>query len=269
VLEYLPDSTRAKEGLSHVLLSLNYRAGLGETYYKEGVRSLRDYWLVKARASFDYSRKYLGEQDRVVDRRKEVQLLLAQDRLSMARGLEQKGLFYAANNEYRLTLLLEPDNQEAVQGRERMGLEVKASDLYARSERLLQRKDVDGALALAKEGQALTVKRFADFEKLTARIEEARLDAQYQAAFDMERDYRFEDAVRAYSRLLTQYGYYKDTRERCAALQSFIEKAGSLYEQALAAPDEGTAAGFLRQIDVFWPDYKDVRERLAALGQAR
>lgn len=266
VLEYDPGSLVAREGASRALLQLNWRGGVGETYYKEGVRSLREFWLVRAKTHFDYTKKYLGDSERIQDRQAEVLHLMAQDRVAMAEELERKGLLWAAHNEYRLALLIDPKEATALAARERLDVEIEASKLELEVDRLLRKKDWAGALAAAEKGRAMTKARFATFDALARRVEDARLDAEYQAARDLEHDYRYEEAAQAYAALLERVGLYKDCRERREALRSTIEQAGALYQQALVAePTE--AFSLFRQVDLLWPDWRDVRQRIQQLQQ--
>lgn len=264
VLDYDPGSLAAREGASRALLQLNWRGGVGEAYYKEGVRALREFWLVRAKTHFDYTKKYLGDTSRTQDRQAEVLSLMAQDRVAMAEELERQGLFWAAHNEFRLALLIDPRQPAALAGRERSGVEVEASKLELEVERLLRRKDWDAALALAEKARGMTKSRFATFDALARRVEEGRLEQEYEAARDLEHDYRYDEAALAYSTLMERVGLYRDCRERREALRSTIEHAGGLYTQAAsAAPAE--ALSLLRQVDLLWPDWRDVRQRIAAL----
>ena len=43
---------------------------------------------------------------------------------------------------------------------------------------------------------------------------------------------------------------------------------GNLYEQVLASDDPSEQRDLLRQIEVFWREYKDIQARLAQLGPA-
>jgi tetratricopeptide (TPR) repeat protein len=264
VLDYDPGSLAAREGASRALLQLNWRGGVGEAYYKEGVRALREFWLVRAKTHFDYTKKYLGDTHRIQDRQEEVLSLMAQDRVAMAEQLERQGLYWAAHNEFRLALLIDPREPTALAGRERLAVEVEASKLELEVERLLRRKDWDAALALAEQARGMTKSRFATFDALARRVEEGRLEQEYEAARDLEHDYRYEEAARAYSTLMERVGLYRDCRERREALRSTIEQAGGLYEQAeTAEPVE--ALSLLRQVDLLWPAWRDVRQRIAEL----
>jgi hypothetical protein len=268
VLRYMPGDHRALDGLSRVILQQNYRAGLSETYYKEGVRAMRDHWLVGASNRLGYASKYAPDDQRVAERRAGVQRELAGDRLAFARQFESQGFFSAARNEFRLVLLLDPDNEEALVGRERNDREVRAGEYLGKAQMQARRGETEAALISLDQGQALTQRQLGDFEQARQAVRDSAIEESYLEAKALEDDGHFEAAVGAYERILREHGYYKDSIARKQLLEGWIEQAGALYEQSLAASTSEAAAGFLRQIAVFWPDYRDVRERLARLGEA-
>lgn len=264
VLVHAPDNERARDGCARILLAMNHRAGLGESYYKEGVRALREYWLVQARTQFDYTAKYAPEDERVEDRRAQVRALLAEDRLQMAFELERQNRYHAARNEFRLAQLLDARREEAAAGLDRMAREVEAFDLLQEAERLERKGEFDEALALLERALERTQVQAGAVQALRDSLEEARVEREYQAALDLERDFRFEEAAAAFGALLAEHGYFKDSQERQATLASYVEQAAALYEQAQRSSDPAEQRELLRRIEVFWPDYRDTRARLAA-----
>jgi tetratricopeptide (TPR) repeat protein len=264
VLVHAPQNERARDGCARILLALNHRAGLGETYYKEGVRALREYWLVQARTQFDYTAKYVPEDERVEDRRAQVRALLAEDRLQMAFELERQNRYHAARNEFRLAQLLDARRAEAAAGLDRMAREVESFELLQEAERLERKGSFDEALALLARAAEQTSAQSAAVEALRSQVEEARVEREYQAALDLERDFRFEEAAEAFGKLLAAHGYFKDSQERQATLVSYVGQAAELYEQAARSSDPAEQRELLRRIEVFWPDYRDTRARLAA-----
>ena len=94
---------------------------------------------------------------------------------------------------------------------------------------------------------------------------QARLSEVYQEALDLEHDQLYVEAVAAYGRILEEVEYFKDTRARQSTLQGYIEMAAAYYQQSREATDPEKRMECLRAIQGFWPDYMDVRERLAEL----
>ena len=48
-------------------------------------------------------------------------------------------------------------------------------------------------------------------------------------------------------------------------LEDKIAEAERLHAEAAQAEDEATELSLLRQIEVFWPDYSDIPDRIRAL----
>jgi hypothetical protein len=48
-------------------------------------------------------------------------------------------------------------------------------------------------------------------------------------------------------------------------VEEFISLAEEFYAKAVAATSDEEVEGFLRQVQLLWPEYKDVGERLQAI----
>lgn len=264
-LKFEPGLRSAITGYYEATLLINYRAGLGQSYYEEGLRRLRESWLEQAKSRFVNSEKYQPKDERTVERRGEVQVLLAAQRVIVAGQLEKKLKFDAARNEYRLAMVLDPDNAEAKVGRERCTEEAHAAELLRQGKMEIVRGRFDKAQKLFEEGAPLTKQQQELFEGALTGLAEARNEKSYQSALSLEHDYRFEEAIVKYSELLKETPYFKDTLTRRDTLQSYVDKAVELYDKAGAESEPEKKATYLRQISVFWPEYKDVAEQLKSL----
>jgi tetratricopeptide (TPR) repeat protein len=231
VLEHEPGQARASELLGNVLVRLNYRQGMSESYYDEGIKLLNDYWLHEARSRFSYSGKYLPGSERAEKRSSQVQELLADQRSALALELEREGQYFAANNEFRLALLLEPELEEALAGYERTSKEAEAYEMLKNAEMLVLRKRFDVAQALLEKGLVLTEYQREAFEGALDGVEEGRYDEEYSRALTLEGDGQFEEAVAAYDALLEKASYFRDAIARRDTLVNFMEKAAELYER--------------------------------------
>jgi hypothetical protein len=112
------------------------------------------------------------------------------------------------------------------------------------------------------EGSELSERQRPAFERSLEAVRVARLRALYDEARALERDFQFELAVARYGELIEQAGFFEDAITRRDTLQGFIALAADLYARALVAPSAEEALPLLRQIEVFWPEYRDVRERV-------
>jgi tetratricopeptide (TPR) repeat protein len=268
-LSYNPDDARAKQGLQRVLLHTNYRAGMGEKYYRQGIRALDDYWLEQARGSFAYTLKYAPDDARARQRRTQIEGMLADERYEVARAMEAQDLFAAARNEYRLTLLIDPEHDQARLGLERMEREQRSSELLRRAQQLILARRFDEAVASLAEAAELSALQTEELEGARAAVQEARLGQLYDVARALETDNRFEEAIAAYGDLLERAPFYRDAIARRDTLEDYVADAQRLYAQAAATQDLGERETILRRFDVFWPEYRDVREQLRALEAAR
>jgi len=269
VLEHAPDNEDARRGLAHVLLLKNYRSGLSRTYFEDGISTFRLLFLEQARRNFQVSRRY-QENEPAAMRGGQVESLLAEDRLAQAQGLEAAGLYFAARSEYRLVLLIEPDNAEGRAGLDRMDREVRAAHSLTKADMAMRRGELEDAKETLIEAEQLTVAQADDVTLLQAGIEEKRLSDMYLEARSLTDDYRYPEAVLAYERLLALAPDYQDAVLRKATLEEFIRLAEDFYTRALEAPTDEEAEGWLRSIHpVVWPEYRDVVQLLEAIEARR
>ncbi len=267
--EYQPNNTKAIAGAARVLVIRNHRLGLGEDYYQEGVRKLRDALLVQAYQNFGYSAKYLTEDARAIDRREWVKRQLASERAEVARGFEQRGLFPAAHIEYRIVLLLDPGNPAGEAGVERTAIEAEALGKLEEADMLVRKGRLADASVSLAEGLALTELQKEAFERKRIDIEQAVHAKMYGRAYDLESDFLYEEAVEAYDELLAVADYYEDAIARRDTLIEYIGLAEDLYAQAEEASDDEARLSLLLQVDLFWPEYRDVPDLLQKLDPTR
>ena len=264
VLEYDPANEGARQGLAHVLLLKNYRAGMSKTYLDDGLSSFQELMLERARRDFQISNRYRENEPASV-RGEQVEEMIAEDRLAQALSLESAGRYFAARNEYRLVLLIDPENAEGRAGLDRMDREARATSTLAEADMAMRR----GEYARAEESLAvaglLTEAQRDGVSLMQSGIEEQRLGEKYDAATSLWRDFRYPEAVAAFDELLALAPEYRDAARRKATLLEFIRMAEELYPQALEATDESLAEEYLRAIHLVWPEYKDVVERLKAI----
>jgi len=264
-LRYHPEYELALGGVAQARREMAHRELLGKKYFEGGVHALSDYWLERANALFAYSNKYKPGLEHTLARSKQVNLLLAQQRQKVAQAYEKDLLFGAARSEYRMALALAPDDPPSRAALERCTKEVKAQRKLEDAKYQIMRGNFERAEKLVEEGLALTTAQTDKFEGARALIQEQRHERIYQEAFALERDQRFAEAVEKYGELLAQANYYKDTLARVDTLKGYVTLAEDLYKQASEATDDKARLDFLRQIQVFWPEYRDVAKLITEL----
>jgi tetratricopeptide (TPR) repeat protein len=232
---------------------MNYREGMSKSYFQEGLQALSEYWLEQARSRFSYSDKYEPADPKTEQRKSQVDRLLAQQRVTVAKGIEASGRFGAARNEFRLAAALDPANQEAKEGLDRCRKESKAFELLSQAKMEIVRGRIDKALPLIEEGESLTVAQKELFEGARSSVDQFGNEKIYQTALAHERDLEYEAAVATYGELLAKTEYYKDALARKETLEEYIQLAGELYAQAQAATTDEEKIEDLRKISVFWP----------------
>lgn len=264
-LKYAPADKDALTGRDLALLILSHRAGLGRTYFDDGLHALADYWLEQARSRFTYARKYQPTDTRTNERKGQVETLLSVQRIALGRQAEEDRHFGAAHSEYRHALALDPNSQDAKDGIARSKIELEVNALLVRASMDIVRGRFDNATKIVEEALGKTVAQKDMCEGKLAAIREARFEKAYREALSLERDDRFEEAVVAYTELLAKSEFYKDVITRKDTLEEYIRLAGDLYTRAQTEADPKAKLALLQQIQVFWPEYKDVVNQVKAL----
>jgi hypothetical protein len=260
----------ARLGLAKVLLLQNYRFGLSKSKFDAGLRGFREYLLHQAQHDFAASENYDPTNERAVVRGDQVDVLLAEERLALAQIFEADGLFFAARNEYRLVLLVDPDSSEAKKGLDRMDREVRVTESLGAADMEIRRGNLDVASEILAESQAFTNLQGDRVQRLEGHIEDKNLELIYLVARNFERDYLYHEAVESYASLLELRPYYEDATARKKTIEEFIALTEEAYENASKVTDDEEAIYFLRQIqDIYWPEYLDVRELLGGLEARR
>jgi tetratricopeptide (TPR) repeat protein len=268
VLEYSPRNRDALSGLARVLLLQNYRAGMSKTYFDDGLTSFQDLMLEQARREFQISRRY-RENEPAGQRAEQVEGLMADERLAQARELEAAGRYFAARNEYRLVLLIDPESAEGRAGLDRMDRETRATTTLAEAEMKVRRGELGAAEDVLAAATLLTDAQKDHVTLLQSDIDARRHDELYRTAESFARDYRYAEAIAAYDELLALDPDFRDAAQRKATLLEFTAMTEEFYANALAAKDDDEAEQWLLAIPVIWPEYKDVDERLAAIEARR
>jgi tetratricopeptide (TPR) repeat protein len=260
-----PASEQAQQGVEHVTMLIEYRQELGNEYYSDGVRSLAEYWLERARRSFAVTSKYQPNNIRALKRTGEVDVQLADQRIAVATNLEAEGFFHGAHNEFRLAGLLDPSNPMAAAGGERVAQEARASEFLYEATMQTYRKKYAEATRLLDEGESMTSVQHEAFSTAREAVLQARMQGVYDRALVLEHDQLYAEAAAVYGEILEQVEYFLDVRARQATLDGYVQMAAGYYAKAKAESDSAQQLEHLRAISGFWPDYLDIKARIATL----
>lgn len=244
----------------------NWRAEVADEKYFDGVSNLVDGQLLEASGDFGKVAKYREKADRAARRRSEVNKLLAEIRVASARELVEQGHMSAAYKEYLVASELDPDSAEIAAQRDRMKHEFQADQLLIEGRSAILRGELEKGEEFLRQGLELSEMQDAAFEEELAGISERRTSAAYERALGLEHDFQLDAAVQAYESLLEGRDFYKDARARIDALRDKIATAERLYGEAMDTADRNERLALLRQIEVFWPDYRDIPQRIRALS---
>jgi tetratricopeptide (TPR) repeat protein len=265
-LEFSPGDSGALSGLATAMAGLKFRDLRGRGYFQEGLRAMSEYWLAEARSRFAYAGKYEPNDPHPKQRREEVDTLMAQQRVAVAREFEKRRHFASARGEYRAALLFDPSNEEAQLGKARCAEEAHAADLLRDARMAMLKGKFDKAATLIDQGLARTHEQQDLFEGMQARVQQARLDKLYAEAVSLERDSLYEQAVEKYAAILKETDYFKDVLARKDTLEQYIKLSDDLYAKAEATDDKAEKVKYFEQIRLIWPEYKDVAQQLKTLS---
>ena len=191
--------------------------------------------------------------------------MIADERLGVAKGLEASSHWFAARNEYRLVLLVAPENAEARSGLDRMDREVRANRALGEADMQMRRGQVEDAHESLAEAGQLTTQQSDDVLLLQNDMVDRRLEDLYLEAQSLTEDYRYPEAVAVYEQLLAESPDFREAALLRDTLNEFIGMAEESYAVALAATTDEEAEMALRAIQVIWPEYRDVQQRLAEI----
>jgi len=267
-LEMAPDHHGALRARKLAGRQSQYRVDLAKGYYVAGVRALSDYWLEQAKSRFGYTRKYLPDHSRALNRRNKVDGMLAGQRVILGDDYMSRGLYAAARNEFRLAQILHASIDGLEERLDKASREVAASDHLLKAEMLVFKGEFDEALAALDEGITQTSLQAEQFELVRGEIDDEKNRIIYERALAYEHDYLYEEAIVVYDELLARADYYEDSRARRGTLNDYVKNAGRLYEEVTSTSDSENKLSLLKQIEIFWPEYRDIQERILRLEHA-
>ncbi len=262
---YEPDHGLAPAGLARVQLLEDYRAGLAKDYYFDGVRDLTELRLNESENSFEKSRRYDAESERTRRRITEVRREKSLARVEYAKELVADRRFAAARAEYAEAQRLDPLSEEIETALGTMRVEAEVAALLNEAESFVLRSEFEEAELLLSEAAERTTMQADAVEATREQIGSIKVEQLYRRALDLEHDFVFGAAILAYREVLDGRDFYEDARARLEALEAYVAEAARLYAEAEAASAPAEKLVLLRQIEVFWPEYKDILDQISGL----
>jgi tetratricopeptide (TPR) repeat protein len=265
-LLYNPGNELAASQLAELELMVGWRKGQSSTYYNGGVRAFAGARLPESRSGFESSRKYDdGDIARTQRRLAEVNRELALGQKHLAEQQAGLGYWRSALRSIDIALEKDPKLDGGKELRDLYGTEAHVKDLRGTADLARLRGDFERCRSLLAEARTLSQKQLTEIDAELLAVDDAEAKRQYELALDLEYDFRFEEAVAAYRVLLTKREFYLDARTRIETLEDAIRDAAELYARAEASTSDAERIDLYRQIELIWPEYRDVRDRLDAL----
>jgi len=255
----------ARSAAARTLVRVNYRLDLGSEYYIQGVRAWHEYQLYIAAADFGFVEKYKPSDDKAERRGLQVDALLARRRVSMAAALEEIGNYAAAEKEFKQALELDAELEEAELGAERAAVEAEAARIAGEGEMMILRGEWVRARETLARALELSVYEKDAYSDKIASIEDARMASAYERALDLEHDFDYPGAIKAFAELLEERSWYEDARARHDTLVEYVERSERLYALAKDSRDIIERLALLREIELIWPEYRDIESLLPPL----
>lgn len=197
---------------------------------------------------------------------------MAQKTLDRAKQAESEGYYGAALMEYRSARKLDP-TLEAIDDRiAHMEREVEAGGLLAQAMMHSANKRFDKARSMLEEAFVITVLEKAVVNDALLQNRRREAESAYQQARDFELQGLKAEALAGYEALDKSWqDGLLDVKARCASVRSEIaeaEKAWAEGEAAEAAKDMKAALEAYQNVELFYPGYKDVRDRIQRIKAA-
>lgn len=264
-VDYDPSRTVVQELLAEMDIIEEYRADVAEELYFRGVRQLTDEQVAEARSSFGAVNKYAEGDPRAKRRLAETERVIAQQHVAAAEQLAKDGRYAAAAMEYTAASRLDPENEVIARNAAAFEVERKAQAALTQARGMMLRKDFDGAEALLRETMQTTALQTEAFETQLVELADQRTEVAYTRAVALAQDFQFEEARGLFAKILEERDFFKDTRARLDAVDGTIALAARLYAEAAEQKDPAEKLSKLQQVELIWPDYRDIAEQIIAL----
>jgi tetratricopeptide (TPR) repeat protein len=151
-------------------------------------------------------------------------------------------------------------------------VEADVVDLADAGEIAVYRGEFDKARELLDAALAKTAKQQEMVSERLLLVRERELEAEYIAAKDLELQLRLEDAIVAYVAMEESAAGFRDVPARIEDLRQRVEAATGAYRAGVEAEERGqvdAAIDAFTDVQLFWPGYRDARDRLDALRKQR
>lgn len=244
-LQYNPQNTDAKDALERAKGIIKWRAEKGELLWKGGLRAISEGQPEVAESKLSAVGEYTNAHPDADDYLSEVRAVVGDSHYRLAVGLEKKGQWFAALQQYKKAKNLHASPSGMDAAIERVEKEVKADQLYHSGKNAIAQEEFEKARERLQK--ALSMTQYKDnqiaIEAALALTTEKQNEKEHRNAVDLELEGRLADAISALENLDKRAPAYHDTRERMDRLKRQLNDANSNYKEAVAKFDAGDFLG--------------------------
>ncbi|MEZ5964535.1 MAG: hypothetical protein R3F56_11865 [Planctomycetota bacterium] len=270
---YLPGHPEAARGTRLVGEVFSARRDKGQANYVKGMRAQAGGRFDETHYHMDIALDNDPSLSAAEERRRVARRQLAEERRREAQEAEERGLFATALREYKAVAVSFPDLAEElapkIAATER---EVAAAEKLNEGTLLAQRGEFAKARALLEQAYEASAVQRGEISAQLVALREADLEKRYTAALDLELDYHYDDALRAYREIDASWPGQLDVRTRIQNLETALElarEAQTKGEEAEANHDVDAAISAYREALTYVPKFGDLVERVERLRAAK
>lgn len=271
-LRLTPGLGLAEEGKSAVQDVWRRLRSDAREHYLEGVRALAERLFLQTRYHMGLA---LEKDPTMQEAREPVEMasrLLAQERYAKAKDMEERGFWKPALREYREIASAYPDFEGLEARIGAMEAEVEAEDLATKGSTAAFRGQFRDARDFLEQAMQVTARQRDEISETLLFVHEREIEQRYTLAKDEELQGRLETALEAYRLIDREAPGFLDVRTRIQDLQIQIDEGVKAYDAAVKAEQAGDierAIEHLTDVMLYWPSYRDAKQRLQALRDAR
>ncbi len=269
---WVPDYAPAGDGLARLESAAEELRTEARGHYVDGVRALGDYEYRRTAYHLGIAVEKDPELTAAQDPLAIAKRQIAEERYASAQKMQDAGYYRPALLEYRALADQFPDLFGIADRIAAAEVEADVVDLADAGEIAVYRGEFDKARELLDAALAKTAKQQEMVSERLLLVRERELEAEYIAAKDLELQLRLEDAIVAYVAMEESAAGFRDVPARIEDLRQRVEAATGAYRAGVEAEERGqvdAAIDAFTDVQLFWPGYRDARDRLDALRKQR
>ncbi len=269
---WVPDYAPAGDGLERLASAAEGLRTEARGHYVDGVRALGEYEYRQTAYHLGIAVEKDPELTAAQDPLAIAKRQIAEERYASAQAMQEAGFYRPALLEYRALAEQFPDLFGLAERIAVVETEAEVVDLADAGEIAVYRGEFDKARELLDTALAKTTTQTDMVSERLLLVREREIESEYIAAKDLELQLRLEEAIVAYVALAESAAGFRDVAARIEDLRQRVEAATSSYRTGVQAEERGerdAAIEAFTDVQLFWPGYRDARDRLDALRKQK